>query len=482
MATAREKLSSGRYDAVVVGSGPNGLTAAILMLVKGYSVAVVEGQSTAGGGCRSAELTLPGFVHDICSAVHPLGFGSPIFRTFHLEKHGLEWIQPDAPYAHPFDGGKAVVVHRSVDETAEQLGKDGANYRRAMGGLVPPDWNEVCNAVLSPLKMLKYPFALSRFGLSALKPARFFAQSSFRDDLARGTFAGVAAHSALKMEDVASASFGIVLGLAAHAVGWPIPRGGTQNLANALVSYIVSLGGELITDTPVTKLTDLPDHKFLFLDITPKQILQIAGDSLPPFYRKQLANYKYGPATFKLDWALDGPIPWSAPGCKRAGTIHIGATLDEISRSESGNWQGIHSDKPYVLLAQPSLFDPSRAPEGKHTGWAYCHVPNSSTRDMTEQIENQVERFAPGFKKLIAARSITNPRSMEQKNQNYVGGDINGGAFIMSQMFTRPVLRPVPYSTPIPGMYICSASTPPGGGVHGMGGYYAVQCALNGWK
>jgi len=478
--TTREKFKREAYDAIVVGSGPNGLTAAIVLAQKGLSVAVVEGQSTAGGGCRSAELTLPGYINDVCSAVHPLGFGSPIFRTLPLEKYGLEWIHPPAPYAHPFDGGKSVVVKRSIEETADQLGLDCDNYLRVMRGLVPRDWDEVCERLRKPLELTQTLIPMARFGLSAIQSARSFCELNFTQPLAQGTFAGVAAHSALRLEDFASASFGVVLGLAAHAVGWPIPRGGTQRIADALIAHLKSLGGELIVDAPVRSMSDLPQRKFLFFDLTPKQILQIADGELPSHYKRQLENFKYGAATFKIDWALAGPIPWQADGLKQAGTIHIGPTLNEISTSESGNWIGRNSERPYVLLAQPSLFDDTRAPAGKHTAWGYCHVPNGSTFDMTERIEQQIERFAPGFRNLVLHRAITSPHLMEQKNENYVGGDINGGAFTFNQMFTRPVMRAIPWSIPAPGMYICSSSTPPGGGVHGMCGYYAAHAALRG--
>lgn len=479
--TVKEKLAKSRYDAVVIGSGPNGLAAAIVMLQHGMSAVVIEAQSTAGGGCRSAELTLPGYVNDVCSAVHPLGIGSPFFRTLPLDEHGLQWIHPRFPYAHPFDGGKAILVSRSVEETADQLGVDAGEYTRSIGRLVPNDWDAICEYVRKPADMLLKPVPLARFGLSAIQSARCFAELSFKQQFARGTFAGVAAHSALRMEDIASASFGVVLGLAAHAVGWPIARGGSQEITNALVSYMESLGGEIIVGSPVTSMADLPEHKFVFFDVTPKQILRIAGSELPSAYRQQLENYKYGPATFKLDWALNGPIPWQNEGCRQAGTIHIGATLDEISLSERGNWSGIPPERPYVLLAQPTVFDNTRAPQGKHIAWGYCHVPNGCTFDMTDRIENQIERFAPGFKDLIVHRAITTPAKLEEKNANYVGGDINGGAFTLPQLFTRPVIRAgVPYALPLKGAYICSSASPPGGGVHGMCGYYAAHSALLG--
>ncbi|HEY9776581.1 MAG TPA: NAD(P)/FAD-dependent oxidoreductase [Planktothrix sp.] len=476
----RGKLSQKKYDAVVVGSGPNGLAAAIVMLERGYSVAVIEGQSTAGGGCRSAELTLPGYVHDLCSSVHPLGFGSPIFRTWPLDKFGLEWVQPPAPYAHPFDGGRAAVVERSIEATAAQFGPDARGYKRLMQPIVPGDWDEVCQVLREPIRLAKYPIELARFGMRAIQPVQSLAHAYFNGVAAGATIAGVAAHSSLRMNDIASASFGVVLGLAAHAVGWPFPRGGSQKLIDALIGYLRSLGGEIILSSPVGSLEDLPEWDFLFLDLTPRQVLKIAGEHLTSSYRKQLQGYVYGPASFKVDWALSAPVPWEADGCKRAGTVHIGGTLEEIAESEAGNWNGEHSRKPYVLFAQTSLFDPTRAPEGKHTAWGYCHVPNGSTFDMTERIEDQIERFAPGFKSLILARHVTNPVDMQKKNANYIGGDINGGALSFNQLFTRPVARPIPYKTGIRNMFLCSSATPPGGGVHGMCGYYAAHAALMG--
>jgi phytoene dehydrogenase-like protein len=474
----RSKLNKNKYDAIVVGSGPNGLAAATVMLERGYSVAIVEAQSTAGGGCRSAELTLPGYVHDVCSSVHPLGFGSPIFRTWPLEKYGLEWVHPAAPYAHPFDGGKAIVVERSLEATAEQLGADARGYLRLMGPIVPPDWDEVCQILREPYRLAKYPIQLARFGMRAIQPVQSLAAAYFHEDFAKGTFAGVAAHSSVRMNDIASASFGVVLGLSAHAVGWPFPRGGSQKLVDALIAHIKSLGGEIILSSPVISLTDLPEWKLLFFDLTPRQVLKIAGEHFTSSYRRQLVGYEYGPASFKLDWALSAPIPWAAEGCRRAGTVHVGGTLEEIAESESGNWTGDHARRPYVLVAQTSLFDSSRAPDGKHTAWAYCHVPNGSKFDMTERIENQIERFAPGFKSLILARHATGPADMEKKNANYVGGDINGGALSFGQLLTRPVARPIPYKTGLRNVYICSSASPPGGGVHGMCGYYAAHAAL----
>jgi phytoene dehydrogenase-like protein len=477
----KEKCARQSYDAVVIGSGPNGMAAAIVLAQRGMSVLVVEAQPTIGGGCRSAELTLPGFVHDICSSIHPLGLGSPFFRTLPLEKYGLSWIHPLAPYAHPFDGGKAVVVERSAEATATTLGIDGKAYERLVAAL-NPNWDAVCDALLHPGKLALHPFVMAKFGLRALMSARAFVDMTFKGPLAKGMFAGVAAHSSLPLTAVTSASFGLVLGLAAHAVGWPMPAGGAQELSDALAAHLRQLGGEILTSAPVLSLDDLPQSRLIMGDITPRQLLSIAGDRLPPGYRKKLAAYKYGPGTFKLDLALDGPIPWAAEGCNRSATVHLGGTFEEIAESEHGNWSGRHAQSPYVLLAQHTLFDPSRAPSGKQTVWAYCHVPNGSQEDMTERIENQIERFAPGFKNLILSRSAMPPKLLEEHNANYIGGDINGGALIPSQLFTRPILRLIPYGTPAQGLYLCSSATPPGGGVHGMCGYFAANAALRGWS
>lgn len=482
MSETRGKFAKDRYDAVVVGSGPNGMAAALVMLQHGLRTVVVEQQSTIGGGCRSKELTLPGFVHDVCSSIHPLGIGSPYLRTLPLNKFGLKWIHPDALFAHPLDGGRCVTAERSIEETADQLGADGGRYKRLMQPIVPTDWDAVCEVLRQPYKMIRHPLKMADFGLKALQSAEMIARSYFETEAARGMFAGVAAHSSLPLTAPASASFGLVLALAGHAVGWPLPKGGAQKLTDAMVAYLVSLGGELVISAPITSPSDLPEAKYLLLDITPQQVLSVFGDKLPSAYRKRLEGYKYGPGVFKIDWALDGPIPWAAPACSRSATVHIGPTLEEMIDSESGNWSGRTAHHPYVLLAQTSLFDPSRAPEGKHTGWAYCHVPNACKEDMTDRIESQIERFAPGFRQRILARFVSSPRELQLYNANYIGGDINGGALTLGQLFTRPLVQRVPWSLPMDGTYMCSSSTPPGGGVHGMSGYYAAQCALRGWR
>ncbi len=466
-----------QYDAVVVGSGPNGLAAAIELARAGRSVLVREAAESVGGGLRSGELTLPGFVHDLCSAIHPMAAASPFFRTLPLSEHGLEWIEPPAPLAHPLEGGGAAVLLRSVVETAEGLGRDAESYRKLFGPLVE-SWAQLEPALLAPLVRLpRHPLALARFGLSALQPADSFARRRFTGEPARTLFAGLAAHSIVSLESIGSASFGLVLGTTGHAVGWPLPRGGSQRIANALASYLRSLGGEIETGAPVETLDEL-SAKTVLCDVTPRQLLALAGDRLPPRYRRALERFRYGPGVFKLDWALSGPIPWAAPECAKAGTIHLGGSLEEIVASERAPGRGETSERPFVLLTQPSLFDASRAPEGKHTGWAYCHVPNGSSVDMTETIERQVERFAPGFQERVLARSVSAPADLERRNPNLVGGDIGGGSNELRQLVARPVLRAVPYATPLAGVYLCSASTPPGGGVHGMCGYLAARAAL----
>ena len=469
--------SNPSYDAIVVGSGPNGLAAAITLARAGWSVLVREAQETIGGGARSAELTLPGFVHDICSAIHPLAVGSPFFSNLPLGDYGLEWVHPPAPLAHPFDDGTAVVLERSLEATAENLGGDGAAYQELMTPLVG-HWDKLAFEILGPLRLPRHPLVLARFGLQAVRSARGLAERRFKGERARALFGGLGAHSFLQLEQRPSAAFGLVLAASGHAVGWPIPRGGSQQISEALASYFRSLGGEIVVNSPVESIDELPPARAVLFDVTPRQLARIAGHRLPAGYRQKLEAYRYGPGVFKVDWALDGPIPWRAEECKRAATVHLGGTLQEIAASERAVWRGEHAEGPYVLLAQQSLFDPTRAPEGKHTAWAYCHVPNGSTFDMRERIEAQIERFAPGFRDLILARSVMPPAELEQHNANYVGGDINGGVQDWRQLFTRPTMRRVPYSTPVKGLYICSSSTPPGGGVHGMCGYLAAHAAL----
>jgi len=474
MAVFSERL----YDAIVVGSGPNGLAAAITLARAGRSVLVLEAEDTIGGGARSAELTLPGFIHDRCSAIHPLAVASPFFRSLPLDRYGLEWITPPAALAHPLDDGTAVILERSVDATAAVLGSDGPAYRQLMKPLVA-NFEQLLADVLGPLPLPpRHPLVLALFALSALRSARGLAESRFSGQRARALLAGLSAHAILPLEQVATASFGIILAVMAHAVGWPMPRGGAQKITDALAAYLRSLGGEIITGMRVASLDELPAHRALLFDVTPRQLLHIAGDRLPPGYRHSLERYRYGPGVFKIDWALDGPIPWTAVECQRAATVHIGGTLAEIAASERAVWQGRPSNKPYVLLVQHSLFDETRAPAGKATVWAYCHVPNGSPVDMTGPIEAQIERFAPGFGKRIIGRCVTPPSALEEHNANDIGGDINGGVQDLWQLYTRPTASLVPYVTPVKGLFICSSSTPPGGGVHGMCGYFAARAAL----
>lgn len=464
------------YDAIVIGSGPNGLAAAIALAQAGRKVLVREASETIGGSTRSMELTLPGFTHDVCSAVHPLAVGAPFFRTLPLEAHGLEWIHPPAPLAHPFDDGTAAVLERDIEATGETLGEeDAAAYDKLVRPFVEK-WPQLSDELLRPIRLPRLPLLLARFGLSAIRSARGLAESSFRGERARSLFAGMAAHSMLPLEKAASASFGLVLGITGHAVGWPIPRGGSQKIADALASLLRSLGGEIETNARVDSIDDLPPARQILCDITPRQLLRIAGHQLPANFRRQLERYRYGLAAYKLDYALSAPVPWKAKECSRAATIHLGGTLAEIAASESAAWEGNHHEKPYVLVVQPSLFDDSRAPGDQHTLWAYCHVPNGSTFDMTLRVENQIERFAPGFRDLILARNVLSPAALEKHNANLVGGDINGGVQDLPQLFLRPT-RGL-YKTPRQGLYLCSASTPPGGGVHGMCGYFAAQLAL----
>jgi phytoene dehydrogenase-like protein len=468
---------TGRYDAVVVGSGPNGLAAAITIARAGKSVLVLEAEQQLGGGARSLELTLPGFVHDICAAILPFAVASPFFRDLPLDRYGLRMVHSPTVLAHPLDDGTAVTLERSVDDTAASLGIDAAGYRRVMGPVVS-DTRRVMADLLSPMRLPRHPISLARFGMLALLPATLLARRAWRGQPARALFAGLAAHSALPLERPVSSGFGLTLGLLGHTVGWPLAEGGTQRLTDAMIGYLGSLGGEVVGGSRVTSLSDLPAHDTALLDVSPRQVLQIAGKDLPERYTRVLRRYRYGPGVFKVDWALDGPIPWAAKECARAATLHLCGTLDEVAASERAAFSGQHSDRPFVLLAQQTLFDPSRAPDGKHTAWGYCHVPHGSTRDMTDAIERQVERFAPGFRNRIVARSTLNSRQLEARNANHVGGDIHGGVQDLGQLWTRPAARVVPYSTPDPRLWICSSSTPPGGGVHGMCGFLAAQAAL----
>lgn len=464
------------YDAIVVGSGPNGLAAAIALQKAGLSVILLEAKSTIGGGMRTMELTLPGYQHDICSAIHPTGAGSPFFNTLPLHAHGLEFIYPPVAAAHPFDDGTAALLKKSIAETGKTLGADAHTYEKLMQPLVK-DWPKLAPALLGPLRIPKYPLSMASFGLIGLPPATWLAKR-FEGKHAKGLLAGMAAHSLLPLSQPTTSALGLVLALLGHYIGWPLPRGGSQQIADALASYFISIGGKIETNFPVTSLQQLPSSHAVLFDLTPKQLLQIAGHRFSGTYKWQLGRFKYGLGVCKIDLALDGPIPFTNPGCREAGTVHIGGTLEEIAASEKATFNGGHPEKPFVLVAQQSLFDTTRAPEGKHTVWAYCHVPNGSTRDMSGIIEKQIERFAPGFRDRILARNVLRTPEIEAYNANYVGGDINGGRQDITQLFTRPTLSLSPYRTSAKGLYICSSSTPPGGGVHGMSGYHAAKLAL----
>jgi phytoene dehydrogenase-like protein len=462
---------------VVVGSGPNGLAAAITLAREGVGVLVREAAAEAGGGIRSAELTLPGFVHDVCSSIHPLVPGSPFLRTLPLAEHGLELLESPAALAHPLDDGTAVLLERSVEETAAGLGDDGAAYRELVGPFVRA-WASLEPAFLGPLLAVpEHPLALARFARHALRSAEGLARR-FSGERARALLAGCAAHSMLPLGKSASAGFGLVLLMAGHRFGWPFPRGGSQRLADALVSVLGSHGGRLETASPVESLEELEGPRVVLCDVGPRALARLGGERLPTSYRRRLSRFRYGPGAFKVDYALDGPIPWTARECARAATVHLGGTLAEIAASEQAPWRGEHAEQPFVLLAQHSLFDPTRAPAGKHTVWAYCHVPNGSTVDMTSRIEAQIERFAPGFRERVLARSVLPPAELERRNPNLVGGEVNGGAADVRGLLARPVVSLRPYATPVPGLFLCSASTPPGGGVHGMCGYLAARSAL----
>jgi phytoene dehydrogenase-like protein len=459
---------------VVVGAGPNGLSAAVELARAGHSTLVVEAEEGIGGGARTLELTRPGFRHDICSAILPMAAASPFFRMLDLEQHGLELVQPPAPLAHPLDGGAAVVLERSVEQTAAGLGVDAGTYRRMIEAPVA-SVGEALPRLFSSPRLPSQPLALGPLAWRGLHAAQPLAEKGFHGERARALFAGLAGHSNMSLRSPLTAAFGLGLAILGHAVGWPVARGGSQAIADALASLLRALGGEIVIGWRVESIEELPTARAYVLDLSPQQVLAIAGDRFPERYRRALARYRYGPAAFKLDWALDGPIPWAAPDCARAGTVHVGGTLPEIAQAEDEVARGGHPEMPLVLVAQQSLFDRTRAPEGKQVAWAYCHVPNGSRFDMTERVEAQIERFAPGFRDRVLDRATTAPADFERLNANHVGGDFAGGLNNVKQILFRPVARPVPYATPAGDVFLCSSSTPPGGGVHGICGYLAAR-------
>lgn len=463
------------YDAIVVGAGPNGLAAAIELQRNGLSVLVIEGSATIGGGMRSREI-FPGYLSDICSAIHPMASGSPFFKSLSLKEFGLEFIHPEILASHPFDDGKSAVLARSITETANRLGKDRDAYLDLMAPIVE-NWPAIAPDILGPFKIPSKPFKALKFGLSALQSAEKIAKR-FQMPKAKGLFAGMAAHSFLPLDTLTTAAVGLVLMANGHIEGWPIPKGGSQSIADAMAAYFYSLGGKIEVNQTVRSLDELPGSRAVLFDLGPKQLMEIAGGALPEGYKNRLAKYRYGPGVFKVDWILSGQVPFTDPDSRRAGTVHVGGALEEIALNEKQTFNGKHAEKPFVLLAQQSLFDSSRAPEGKQVLWGYCHVPHGSNQDMTAAIENQIERFAPGFKDLIIDKQTMTAQAFEAYNPNYIGGDINGGILDLNQLYSRPVLSLSPYKTPAKGIYLCSASTPPGGGVHGMCGYHAARRVL----
>ncbi len=470
-------MASREIDAIIIGSGPNGLAAAVALAEAGLIVKVFERADEVGGGTRSAELTLPGFVHDICSAVHPMGVLSPFFRRLPLGDYGLEWIHPPASVAHPFDDRDAAMLYPSLDRTCQELGGDGVGYRRLLGPLLESP-HDLLADVLAPLRIPSHPVGMLRFALRAVWSANRLARMAFREEPARALFAGCAAHSILPLSHPLTAAFGLLFSLTGHVTSWPVARGGSGAITRALAAHLEALGGSIETGVSITSLKDLPPTRAILFDTDPQQLSRIAGDALPASYRRRLARYRYGPGVFKVDWALDGPIPWRDPRCLEASTVHVGGGLEEICASERDMYRGRHSDRPFLIVCQQSDFDASRAPQGKRTGYAYCHVPHGSTVDRTLEIESQIERFAPGFRDRILARHTMDSEAFTAYNPNYVGGVVAGGVADLFQLFTRPVARLDPYSTPNPRLFICSAATPPGGGVHGQCGYWAAQSVL----
>jgi phytoene dehydrogenase-like protein len=464
------------HDALIIGAGPNGLAAAIHLARSGWRVKVIEGADTIGGGTRTKELTLPGFLHDVCSAVHPMGVASPFLKSLELEKHGLKWRQPDVPLAHPLADGRAGVLHRSLEDTCAGLEKDAGIYRRYFAPLVNRA-RDLYGDILKPLRFPRHPITMTRFGVGALMPATVFA-SIFDTEEGKALFGGSAAHSIMPLELPFTTAIGLVLQISAHAGGWPIPEGGSQRITEAMAEILRGLGGEIQCGWMVKSLEELPPSKAVLFDVSPRNLSRICGEALPTRYRKKLEVYRHGPGVFKVDYALSAPIPWMNEFCRRAGTVHVGGTIEEIAASEREAWFGKHSANPFTLVSQPTLDDPTRAPAGKHVAWAYCHVPSGSTTDMLETINSNIEKFAPGFRDCVLAQHTMNSAQMESYNPNYIGGDVIGGVTDWRQLYTRPAGLIWPYATPNPRVFLCSASTPPGGGVHGMCGYWAAECVM----
>jgi phytoene dehydrogenase-like protein len=465
------------FDAFVIGSGPNGLAAAIALSQQGLKVKVFEAKETVGGGTRTLELTEPGFKHDICSAVHPTAVSSPFFNSLPLSDFDLEWIHPDFPVGHPLENGEAVIVERSLDNTLDRLGADSKNYRKLFKDFID-SWDFLSKDLFGSLRIPNHPLSMLRFGWYGMFSSNLLSNSFFKNERTKAYFSGLAAHSIIPLENAFTASFGLILGTTVHSVGWPIAKGGSHSITKALAAYFESLGGIIETNTHIQSLEEFPSNKPILFDLTPQQVVSIADSRISDSLKRKLLNYKHGPGAFKVDFALSEPVPWKNEECKRAGTLHLGGSMDEISLSEREVWDGIHSEKPYVLISQPSVFDESRAPKGKHVLWSYCHVPNGSTENMEEQIINQIERYAPGFRDTIISSSCMHAMDFEKYNPNYIGGDINGGAQNVKQLFARPLLKWDPYKLPENNLYICSSSTPPGGGVHGMSGFNAARSVL----
>ncbi len=466
-----------KYDVVIIGSGPNGLAAGIYLSQAGYSVLIIEAAEVAGGGMRTKELTLPDFKHDICAAVHPMGYLSPYFQSLQLENYGLEWIFPEISVAHPLDDEPAVLLAKSVKETADGLGIDAKKYKKILTPFANhADW--LIQDTLKPLGLPKHPLLFALFGLRGILPAQNFANSVFKEKRAKALFAGCTAHSILPFDKLFTTAIGLTFLTTAHAVNWPIAKGGSQAIADALLKCFLTSGGEIQYNTLIEDVNQLPTHSALMFDTDPLQLANIAANLLPLSYVKRLKKFNYGPGVFKIDYALNGPIPWNDPNCLKASTVHVGGTMEEIAKSEKEVWEGKVSEKPFVLVTQQSQFDDTRSPKGQHTCWAYCHVPHGNSQDMSDLIENQIERFAKGFKETIIAKHSINTKQYYDYNKNYLGGAVTGGAVDITQLFTRPVGRIDPYSTPNPKIFICSASTPPGGGVHGMNGFYAAKSVL----